>query len=61
MDEERAHHQMELTTLEEQVRQALGLKDAFIESLQQKLDTKSAELETMHKLLCDSNQTLNAS
>ena len=55
----RTKHQEELTCLEEQVKEALQVKDAFLEGLQQKLSEKTAELHAMNALLCQQHQSLD--
>lgn len=59
MSDLKAQQQDELERLEGQVREALALKDAFIEGLQHKLTVKTKELQHMHQLLSDQTHTLD--
>ena len=60
MNDMRTKHQDELAGLEGQVKEALQVKDAFLEGLQQKLSEKTAELHAMNELLCHQHQSLDA-
>ena len=59
IEELKLQQQKELEALEDHVKEALQLKDAFIDSLQQKLSIKAAELHSMNQLLHDQTRCLD--
>ena len=59
IEELKRKQQKELEALEDHVKEALNLKDAFIDSLQQKLSIKTAELHSLNLLLHDQTRCLD--